>query len=108
MPFTPSTGAKGPEAQATRANSLAAQLAPVIAEIRASGRTSLREIAAALDKRRIPTPRRRGRWSAMQVSRVLSRLADGTLVDTLLRTDGQAARRGPGMTSVNSSAEVAG
>jgi len=74
MSFTPSSRAKGPEAQSESANALAVRLAPVIAEIRAAGQTSLREIAAALDKRKIPTPRRRDRWSAMQVCRVLARL----------------------------------
>jgi hypothetical protein len=74
MPFTRATSLKGPQAQSESANALAVRLAPVIAEIRDSGQTSLREIAAALDKRKIPTPRRRDRWSAMQVRRVLARL----------------------------------
>jgi DNA invertase Pin-like site-specific DNA recombinase len=52
----------------------AADVAPVIAELRAAGATSLRAIAAALNDRRIPTARGNGTWSAAQVSRVLSRV----------------------------------
>lgn len=67
-------GAKGRLASAAvrqaQAAGRAADLAPIIAEIRASGATSLREIAVALDGRGIPTVRG-GRWSAVQVSRVL-------------------------------------
>jgi Recombinase len=44
---------------------------PVIAEIRATDAASLREIAMALDTRGIQTVRG-GRWSAVQVSRVLT------------------------------------
>ena len=44
---------------------------PVIAEIRANGATSLRQIAAALNAQGLTTPRG-GEWSAVQVSRVLN------------------------------------
>lgn len=47
-------------------------VAPVIAEIRASGASSLREIAAGLNARGVPTMKG-GAWSAMQVKRVLKR-----------------------------------
>jgi len=50
----------------------AADLAPVIAELRASGATSLRAIAEGLNARGIPTARG-GQWSAVQVDRVLDR-----------------------------------
>ena len=50
----------------------AAELAPVIAEVRAAGAFSLRQIAAGLNQRGIPTARG-GAWSAMQVKRVLER-----------------------------------
>jgi DNA invertase Pin-like site-specific DNA recombinase len=50
----------------------AADLSPVIAELQASGATSLRAIAAALNDRNIPTANG-GTWSAAQVMRVLSR-----------------------------------
>ena len=52
----------------------AADIAPVIAELRASGVTSLLGIASALHERGIPAPRGGASWSAAQVSRVLARL----------------------------------
>jgi DNA invertase Pin-like site-specific DNA recombinase len=48
-------------------------LAPVVAEIQAAGASSLREIAAGLNARGISTVQG-GRWSAMQVKRVLARV----------------------------------
>jgi hypothetical protein len=57
-----------------RANARAAELAPIIAELRATGATSLRAIAAALNRRGIPTATGRGEWSGKQVGRVLARL----------------------------------
>jgi hypothetical protein len=47
-------------------------IAPIIAEIRAGGATSLRDIAAGLNQRGITTPRG-GTWSAKQVARVVAR-----------------------------------
>jgi DNA invertase Pin-like site-specific DNA recombinase len=47
-------------------------LAPMVAAIQASGASSLREIAASLNARGIPTAQG-GTWSAMQVKRVLER-----------------------------------
>jgi DNA invertase Pin-like site-specific DNA recombinase len=58
------------ERSATRARDLAAD----IAEIRTSGASSLREIAAGLNARGIPTARG-GTWSAVQVKRALERAA---------------------------------
>jgi DNA invertase Pin-like site-specific DNA recombinase len=55
-----------------KAAARAADLAPIIAEIRASGRTSLRQIAAALNERGVCTPRGCV-WQAAQVKRVLER-----------------------------------
>ncbi|MER8775783.1 recombinase family protein [Mesorhizobium sp. M0977] len=55
-----------------KANRRAADLAPFLATIRASGASTLREIAAALNERNIPTTRG-GTWSAVQVSRILAR-----------------------------------
>jgi hypothetical protein len=63
------------KARVARANRAAADLAPVIAEVRAAGVTSLKGIAKALDERRVPTPWGSSHWHAMQVSRVLKRLA---------------------------------
>jgi hypothetical protein len=48
-------------------------LAPVIADLRAAGASSLRQIAAALNARKVPTARGHT-WQAVQVSRVLARL----------------------------------
>jgi DNA invertase Pin-like site-specific DNA recombinase len=50
----------------------AADLRPIIADVRASGASSLRQIAAGLNGRGIPTARG-GAWSAGQVKRVLER-----------------------------------
>ena len=47
-------------------------LRPIIADVKASGALSLREIAAGLNGRAIP-PARGGTWSAAQVKRVLER-----------------------------------
>ncbi len=49
----------------------AEDLLPVIEAIKADGAESLREIAAALNRRGIPTARG-GEWSAVQVRRILS------------------------------------
>jgi hypothetical protein len=63
------------EARKARANRTAAELAPIIAELKAAGITSLRGIAAALEERHVPTPGGSGHWRATQVRRVLARLA---------------------------------
>ena len=49
-----------------------ADLKPIIADLRATGASSLRQIAAGLNKRGIPTARGAA-WSAVQVKRVLER-----------------------------------
>ena len=67
------TRAKGAEVTKRRAAQRAADLAPTIAELRAEGATSLRDIADGLNARRIPTARGGGEWTAVQVKRVLSR-----------------------------------
>ena len=66
--------AAGGAAVVERAEKRAADLSSTIAEIQSAGAMSLRSIAAALNDRSIPTARRAGRWSAVQVSRVLARL----------------------------------
>src|SRR5215211_4959695 len=58
-----------------RASTRAADLAPTIAKLRADGATSLRAIAAGLNDLGIETARGSGEWSAVQVARVLERLA---------------------------------
>jgi hypothetical protein len=56
-----------------KATRWAADLAPILAEIRASGATSLGQIAGALNARGIPAAKG-GSWSKTQVMRVLGRL----------------------------------
>ena len=58
-----------------RADGRAADLAPTIKALQEAGATSLRAIAAALNEQNIPTARGKGEWSAVQVARVLERLA---------------------------------
>jgi DNA invertase Pin-like site-specific DNA recombinase len=62
------------EAIQARADAKAADIAPIIAELRAAGVTSRTGIAAGLNDKGIPTPRGNGEWTATQVSRVLERL----------------------------------
>jgi DNA invertase Pin-like site-specific DNA recombinase len=66
--------AKGRETIAKRADAKAADIAPAIRELQAAGITSLTGIAAGLNDQGIPTPRG-GKWQAVQVQRVLSRLS---------------------------------
>jgi DNA invertase Pin-like site-specific DNA recombinase len=61
------------ERRVAQADRRAADVAPVIRELKAAG-TSLRGIAADLTARGIPTPQG-GTWSAVQVARVLARAA---------------------------------
>jgi DNA invertase Pin-like site-specific DNA recombinase len=55
-----------------RAEDRALDLGPVLGELRREGAVSLRQLAAGLNKRGIPTARG-GKWSAVQVKRVLER-----------------------------------
>jgi DNA invertase Pin-like site-specific DNA recombinase len=64
----------GCAARAESANAKASDYAGVIAELQATGTTSLAGIAAALNERGIPTASGRGTWQAVQVSRVLARI----------------------------------
>jgi DNA invertase Pin-like site-specific DNA recombinase len=57
------------------ADARAAELAPVIEELKAAGVTSLQGLARALTEREIPTSRGGSKWTAVQVQRVLERLA---------------------------------
>jgi DNA invertase Pin-like site-specific DNA recombinase len=63
----------GNAANAHAAKQRASDVAPVIAELQAGGAESLRAIAAGLNARGIPTARGAGKWSAVQVARVLER-----------------------------------
>jgi hypothetical protein len=62
------------DARIAAADAWAAELAPTLAEIQASGVTSLHGIAAALYKRGIRTRRGERGWQATQVKRALARL----------------------------------
>ncbi|GAB9166935.1 recombinase family protein [Bradyrhizobium diazoefficiens] len=56
-----------------RANARASDLAPVIRELQAAGKTTLRAIAEGLNEAGILT-QRKSKWSAVQVQRILSRI----------------------------------
>lgn len=57
-----------------KAKGRAADVAPVIADLREKGVTSLRGMARELTARGIPTARGKGTWTPMQVARVLEKL----------------------------------
>jgi DNA invertase Pin-like site-specific DNA recombinase len=63
------------EALQQRAAAWASDLRPTIEELQAAGVTKLKAIARELNARGIPTARGSGEWSAIQVQRVLDRLA---------------------------------
>ena len=65
--------AQSARVRAARADQRAAELAPLIAEIRGEGATTPRQIAAALNLRGVPTAQG-CTWSPIQVSRVLARI----------------------------------
>ena len=62
----------GNKANAAAADRFAANVVPIIREIKATGATSLRAVAAALTARGIATARG-GEWNAAQVANVLKR-----------------------------------
>lgn len=64
----------GNAANVARATRRLVDLKPVIRAIHGEGKTTLNQIAAVLNERHIPAARG-GKWSAVQVSRVLSRIA---------------------------------
>jgi hypothetical protein len=68
------TGEAGRKSLVARADARASQLAPIVAEIRASGVTSWYGIAVELNKRGVPTATGRGIWEPGQVRRVMSRI----------------------------------
>ena len=74
---------RGAASRRAKADRRAADVMPVITDLRASGATSLRQVAAALNERGIPTardsngkPGRGFRWTAAQVLRVIRRGGD--------------------------------
>ena len=70
----PKAGHTARKARTARANAWAAELAPTVADIRASGVTGLKGIARALNELGVPTPRGTGQWEPSQVWRLLARL----------------------------------
>ncbi|MET4219415.1 DNA invertase Pin-like site-specific DNA recombinase [Bradyrhizobium sp. LB14.3] len=72
--LTPDTRALGREAQSVHADRRAADLAPLLKQLRAEGVQSPTEIARALTALGIPTARGRGNWSAPAVSLIEARL----------------------------------
>jgi hypothetical protein len=72
--ITPAAQRAGTEARIARADQKAAELAPVVAELRAAGITSLTGIAAALNKRGVCTTWGHRHWYASQVAQLLKRL----------------------------------
>lgn len=70
--LTTEAKAKGVQVRVAKANARATDLLPIIAEIRAAGARSLRQVADALNERGIPTARG-GLWSSVQVQRVEAR-----------------------------------
>jgi hypothetical protein len=74
------------KANQARADARATELAPIIAELRASGATSAYAIAKALNERGIPTFTGRGLWGVTHIKQVLARLG-------LLRTPKTRAGR---------------
>lgn len=63
------------EVRAEKADVRAQDRLEAIEDVKAAGAISLRQIAAALNERGIPTPTQKGEWSAVQVKRILDRTA---------------------------------
>jgi DNA invertase Pin-like site-specific DNA recombinase len=70
--------AAGHKSQSATAAKGRAMLLPLIAELKAAGFTSLRQIAAQLEARCLPTPRGKYTWSAAQVRSVIMGAASYT------------------------------
>jgi DNA invertase Pin-like site-specific DNA recombinase len=59
-----------------KADDYARALAPIIARIDPGGALSLRALAGRMNAEGVPTPTRKGEWTAMGVKRVMQRMAD--------------------------------
>jgi hypothetical protein len=70
----PKAGHAARKARTARANAWAAELAPIVADVPASGVTGLKGIARALNERGVATPRGTGEWEPSQVWRLLARM----------------------------------
>ncbi|MDB5593730.1 MAG: Resolvase domain protein [Hyphomicrobiales bacterium] len=71
---TPEHRAAAADARTSRATSRAAEVAPIIAGLRAEGVTSLHGLAKALTERGVPTASGGAQWQPVQVSRLLARI----------------------------------
>jgi hypothetical protein len=67
------TGEAGRKVNIARAEERASRLAPIIAELRRDGITSLYGITMELNRRRVPTATGRGIWESRQLRRVMER-----------------------------------
>jgi hypothetical protein len=65
------TGAAARQVRSQEASQSRAELLPTITAIQATGVSSLRAIAVEPTAREIPTTRRAGEWSAVQVQRAM-------------------------------------
>jgi Recombinase len=68
----PAAIAAGRAGRTTESAARATDIAPIIDDLKGKGAVSLRQIAASLNERGIPTARGRF-WSAVQVQRVMNR-----------------------------------
>ena len=71
-PIAAQTAAKARAARSTYARAASASARAVVQDIRASGITKLKDIAAALQARGIRTPRGHANWQPAQVARLLA------------------------------------
>lgn len=69
------SSAAGVAALQANADQFAQKVLPIIADLKAAGYTSLRQIAAALTQRQVVTVRGNTNWSASQVSNIIAREA---------------------------------
>jgi DNA invertase Pin-like site-specific DNA recombinase len=75
-PDAPPNARLASEARVRLADRAACRVLPLIDELRQAGALSLRQIAAGLAERDIPTPRGRGAWTATAVRRALQRAGE--------------------------------
>jgi DNA invertase Pin-like site-specific DNA recombinase len=69
---TPGMERAAAAARIAKASQRAGDVAPVIAQIRSGGISSLRAVASELQRMEVPTPSGRGLWHAMMVARVIA------------------------------------
>jgi hypothetical protein len=69
---TPGMAVRAAEARIAKVRQRAADVAPVIEQIRSTGATSLAAITAELQRLEVPTPSGHGTWHAATVMRVVA------------------------------------